>query len=483
MNQEQFKRANRTIFRVVMLIQVFMLLNIISNIVINPKSFYYGVQLVVCIISIALGIGAYLKERDNRKCGIVIIGGVSLVYVITMVGGRSPITFANALPIVLASCIFLNMRYVRAGSIIILVSNIVQVIYRLVIGNIEVRESALQMIIVALILITWQTVIKLLCEFNEEKVALIMTNMKEQQDTTEKMAKVADEVITQFNKANSMMEKVEKATSDNQVSMESIVQNMNEAVVAIHDQAAMCENIQNITDNVANQARLMIEASSRSKEDVEQGTNMVLQLKSQAEEVENTSKVTEIATQKLNTKVDEVKEIIDVIVGISNQTNLLALNASIEAARAGEAGKSFTVVAEQVRELSIKTKEASTHITEIMESLAQDAVDVSQSMGESVACIHKQTQMIEMTKEKFDKIDIEVNDLIEKINSTEGHIQDIVSSTATINSNIAVLTANSQGITTSSAQGVKAAQQTVDEMQAFKEVLQTINDLANELKA
>ncbi|MCR4947095.1 MAG: methyl-accepting chemotaxis protein [Lachnospiraceae bacterium] len=76
----------------------------------------------------------------------------------------------------------------------------------------------------------------------------------------------------------------------------------------------------------------------------------------------NTSEMIQSIVEKLETAIEETKSVKQVndlteeILEVSSQTNLLALNASIEAARAGAAGRGFSVVAEEIRNLADVTK-------------------------------------------------------------------------------------------------------------------------------
>jgi len=91
---------------------------------------------------------------------------------------------------------------------------------------------------------------------------------------------------------------------------------------------------------------------------------------------------------------EQVGSIISFIRGIADQTNLLALNATIEAARAGEAGRGFSVVAAEVKELSSQTAKATDAIEEqihAMQTSANQAAASIRAIAEKMQEIQKLT--------------------------------------------------------------------------------------------
>jgi len=82
--------------------------------------------------------------------------------------------------------------------------------------------------------------------------------------------------------------------------------------------------------------------------------------------------------------MSRVQNVSSSIEGIAYKTNMLALNATIEAARAGEAGRSFAVVAAEVKKLAHETRSATSEIAGTIASLTREAGAVTSEIETGV---------------------------------------------------------------------------------------------------
>ncbi|MCL1826896.1 MAG: methyl-accepting chemotaxis protein [Candidatus Cloacimonetes bacterium] len=100
----------------------------------------------------------------------------------------------------------------------------------------------------------------------------------------------------------------------------------------------------------------------------------------------------------------ETSKIIKTIDDIAFQTNLLALNAAVEAATAGEAGKGFAIVAEEVKNLALRSADAAKNT----DSLIEESRENSQ-IGSQI--VDQVTKSFQAMKDQFNKVKNIVNEI------------------------------------------------------------------------
>jgi len=125
----------------------------------------------------------------------------------------------------------------------------------------------------------------------------------------------------------------------------------------------------------------------------------------------------------------ELDKIDKIVATLAQQINIFALNASIEAARSGEAGRGFTVVANEIKELSKETFKIADEIRNKIDSFFADAKEAINTMSE----ISNQILSIKNNQQSIEEA---IEEQIDAINETAKSTANITRSSNSVTDNV-----------------------------------------------
>lgn len=148
--------------------------------------------------------------------------------------------------------------------------------------------------------------------------------------------------------------------------------------------------------------------------------------------------------QTTNDAVLEINKAVELIMNITSQTKLLSLNASIEAARAGEHGRGFSVVANEIKNLSEQSTEGATTIQSIADNILNKSNESVTLAQEVKKLIEEEQNNITETQNDFKTLSDSIEESINVANSIGEQTKNLDDIKQSIIENISELSAISE---------------------------------------
>ena len=355
--------------------------------------------------------------------------GYVFFYIMVLTTTDNATTFAYIFPFIAAMSLYQNLKmmaFVGTGSMAGVIVFTLNLVKNGKFDDVAVDNAKIQVAAVAITTLAIFLMIRYIKQLNQYNISVVENNLEKITDTVSKVRTVSNSVVDGVTAVKELSDENRAGAGSVVSDMEIIVDQSTSLRNSTNSSLTMTKTISGQVSHVSSLVEETVVLAGQSAEHAKKSNVQLMDVITSASEIKNLTTTIEKILINFKQEFERVKNETGTINNISSQTNLLALNASIEAARAGEAGRGFSVVADEIRNLSDGTKQSSASIMEALEVLGVTSDNMTESIERIIELIATTVVEIEAVGESVQAISkdsVQLGENISNINSAMEEVE------------------------------------------------------------
>ena len=481
MNVEQLKKANTNCFYIVITTISLGVIIALANIIIHGFTIPKLVLIISALICGLVSINGSFKHPTSSKGSLQIVGSATIFFAVFVIISDIPISLSFALPILLCSIVYLDLKICRYEMIIMSVSFVICLVKDCVTkGTFDIAWLP-AIFILALSFVACIFSIKSLTEFRNENNYYVSAGAEKTLKTGSDMADIAGNISALIDKSKDNLFDLSKLMEAQKFVLTDASRSIDSNTNVINVQTRRIQVVSEKESAITIASQDLESSSADIQRAVKDSLNVVNDVKNSYKDMTQQSDLAAQKAKALMIKVESVKKLVDAFGGMAKQAELIALHASIEASRAGAEGSGIVAVANDIRGYGEKNATAAAKISEIIAAFSVSVQDIINASGSAADLVSKQSEMLDKVGYNLLGLENKVSDVLTNYNSAHQEIESLMSSSSEIKESIGSLSSANSKAASLLQQSFETTDQADEKFNEFKTILGDVFSEANTL--
>lgn len=436
------------------------------------------ISITVIMLAFIPVIGEFIFYKRNHETSMVkhfIAIGFAILYTFILFTSTNPLVFTYVIPLILVISIYNDTKYAALIAISVIIENLLVVIIQMSSGKLGYIDNSvciIQFATMTLVSVFSIVASKTINTNSGQKMQAVMDAQSKTQLLLDNISQLSDMTKAEVTEITKQLDHLNSASKYTHNAMQEVSTGATDTADAVQNQILQTEAIQQKVELVTDASDEISKNMEHTLQILSDGSDNIKLLSQRVDVSVNNGADVANKLESLNTYIEQMNSIIELISGITSQTSLLALNASIEAARAGESGKGFAVVATEISKMATQTDAATLQITDLINNTASAISEVVQVIYHMIDGINEEKEASALVSGSFDDIQLNTHRIRNNITTLSSSIDELREANDVIVDSIQTISAVSEEVSAHASETISAEEQNT----------QILDDISNKMQ-